>query len=88
MATRVITAHVPLPLAEKVDHFAGMMDRSRGWIMKEALSAWVAREEERHQMTLEGLAEVEAGLFIDHEDVVAWAASLSTDNPLPLPEPK
>jgi predicted transcriptional regulator len=76
VATRVITAHVPLPLAEKVDHLAGMMDRSRGWIMKEALSAWVAREEEHHRMTLEGLADVAEGRTIDHAEVKAWVERL------------
>ncbi len=88
MDKRVITAHVPRTLAEKVDQLAGMMDRSRGWIMKEALAAWVEREEERHRLTLEALADVEAGQVVDHEDVVKWAASLSTDAPLPAPTPK
>lgn len=31
--TRVITAHVPIPLAEKVDHIAARLERSRGWIL-------------------------------------------------------
>lgn len=38
-ATKVLTAHVPLPLAEKVDQMAVRLDRSRGWIVKQALSA-------------------------------------------------
>jgi predicted transcriptional regulator len=37
--TKVLTAHVPLPLAEKTDQMAARLDRSRGWIMKQALSA-------------------------------------------------
>jgi hypothetical protein len=31
--TKVLTAHVPLPLAEKVDQMAARLERSRGWIM-------------------------------------------------------
>jgi predicted transcriptional regulator len=85
METKVITAHVPLPLAEKVDEIAARMERPRGWIVKQALAAWVDLEEERHQMTLDGLADVDAGRVVDHELVKAWAESLSTDNPLPLP---
>ena len=37
--TKVLTAHVPLPLAEKVDQLANRLERSRGWVIKQALSA-------------------------------------------------
>jgi predicted transcriptional regulator len=83
--TRVITAHVPIDLAERVDKYAAEMDRSRGWIVKQALANWVSREEEKHRLTVEGLADVDAGRLIDHEDMLAWAKSLGTDNPLPPP---
>jgi predicted transcriptional regulator len=83
--TKVITAHVPLPLAEKVDQIAARIERSRGWIVKQALSAWIEQEEERRQLTLEALQDVNAGQLIDHQSVQAWAASLSTDAPLKVP---
>ena len=47
METKVLTAHVPLPLAEKVDEMAARLERPRGWIVKQALSAWIEREEAR-----------------------------------------
>lgn len=83
--TRVLTAHVPVPLAEKVDQLADRLERSRGWIMKQALSSWIAQEEERDRLTHEALADVDAGRVIDHQAVQAWADSLSTDEPLPVP---
>ena len=83
--TKVLTAHVPLPLAEKVDQIAARIERSRGWIVKQALSAWIEQEEERHQLTLEALLDVDAGRLIDHQAVQAWAASLGTDTPLEVP---
>ncbi len=83
--TKVLTTHVPLPLAEKIDKIAVRLERSRGWIMKQALSAWIDQEEERERLTREALAEVDAGLVIDHQAVQAWANSLSTDDPLPIP---
>lgn len=86
--TRVVTTNLPLPLAEKVDAIAAQMDRTRGWIMKEALADWIEWEEEKHRRTLEGLAEVDAGLGIPHDEVVAWASSLRTKNPLPVPVPR
>lgn len=85
MDTKVITAHVPLPLADKVDELAVRLERSRGWIVKQALSAWVEQEEARRQLTLEALADVDAGRVIDHQAVQAWARSLDTDEQLPLP---
>ncbi len=69
----VLTAHVPLPLAEKVDQIAARLERSRGWIVKQALTAWVDQEEERRRLTLEALADVDAGRVIDHQAVQAWA---------------
>lgn len=83
--TRVVTAHVPLPLAEKVDRLAYRLERSRGWIVKQALSTWIAQEEERDRLTQEALADVDASRVIDHQAVQAWAESLGTDEPLPLP---
>lgn len=84
-ATKVLTAHVPLPLAEKIDQLAARLDRSRGWIVKQALSAWIDQEEERSRLTREALDDVDAGRVIDHQAVQAWADSLSTANPLPVP---
>ncbi|EEJ4376137.1 TPA: ribbon-helix-helix protein, CopG family [Klebsiella quasipneumoniae subsp. quasipneumoniae] len=83
--TKVLTAHVPVPMANKVDQMAARLERSRGWIMKQALSAWIAQEEERDRLTQEALADVNAGRVIDHQAVQAWADSLSTDQPLSVP---
>ncbi|MCU5784321.1 transcriptional regulator [Alcanivorax balearicus MACL04] len=83
--TKVLTAHIPLPLAERVDQMAQRLERSRGWIMKQALAAWLDQEDERERLTREALADVDAGRVIDHQAVQAWADSLGTDEPLPVP---
>jgi predicted transcriptional regulator len=82
MPTKVLTAHVPLPLAKKVDQLAARLERSRGWIVKQALTAWISQEEERRRMTLEALADVDAGNVVDHKKVQEWAASLDQGKPL------
>ena len=74
-ATKTITAHIPLPLAAKVDEVAQRLERSRGWIVKQALAAWVEQEEVRSRLTREALGDVEEGLTVEH------------DQPLPLPQP-
>lgn len=88
METKVITAHVPVELADKVDELATKLERSKGWIVKQALAAWIDDEEERHRLTLEGLASIDAGRVVSHERVRAWAESLGTKKPLPLPRHK
>lgn len=84
--TKVLTAHVPLQLAEKVDLLAARLERSRGWIVKQALTGWIDQEEERNRLTREALADVEAGQVIDHQSVQAWADSLGTSQPIPSPK--
>jgi predicted transcriptional regulator len=43
------------------------------------------RADERDKLTLEALADVDAGQVIDHQAVLAWADSLGSDQPLPVP---
>jgi predicted transcriptional regulator len=85
MTSRVLTAHVPTDLADKVDEAAARLDRSRAWIVKQALTAWLEREEWKHRMTLEGLADIKAGRTVAHEDMRAWADSLLSEQPKPRP---
>lgn len=85
METKVLTAHVPIELAEKVDELAARLERSRGWIVKQALAAWIDQEEERRHLTLEAMAEVDLGRTVGHQSVLAWADGLDSEAPLPLP---
>ncbi len=80
--TKVLTAHMPSQLVEKVDQLAASLERSRAWIVKQALMDWIAQEEIRQKMTVEALADVDAGYVVEHEKVKAWADSLGTANPL------
>lgn len=77
MNSRVLTAHIPIELAEQVDQIAERIDRPRGWIVKQALAAWVSLEEKRHQLTLEALADVDTGRVMDQAGVEAWAKTLN-----------
>lgn len=83
--TRVLTAHIPVPLIEEVEQLAQRLDRSRSWIVKQALSSWIASENERDRLTQEALADVDTGQVIDHQAVQAWAESLGTNKPLSVP---
>ncbi len=78
MATRVVTAHIPAELARKLDGLAGRLDRPRGWLVKEAVEAYVSLAEERDRETRAALDEVRAGQLVEHAAVEAWAAGLAT----------
>ncbi len=65
--TRVITAHVPVELAEQIDKYAAELDRSRGWIVKQALMRWLSREEEKNRLALEVTEDGKKGGTPDRE---------------------
>lgn len=88
MATQTVTAHVPKDLVSKVDAMAALLDRPRGWAVKEALADWVAVQEERELLTRHAMQSVIKGIGIPHDEMTIWANSLGTDNPLPPPEPR
>lgn len=77
MSHRVLTAHVPKGLAQEVDELSRRLDRPRGWVVKEALQLYVELEKKRHALTVEALADVDAGRTTPHADIEAWAARLS-----------
>ena len=78
MTTRVVTAHLPVALAKQLDGLADRLDRPRGWLVKEAIEAYVGLTEERRRETLEALKEVDAGRVVEHGEVEAWASALKT----------
>jgi predicted transcriptional regulator len=56
-------------------------------LAREADARDPAKAERRRRLTLEGLADVDAGRLIDDEAMKAWADSLGTDRELPIPQP-
>lgn len=88
MATKVLTANLPEELADKIDELATELNRSKEAIVTEALSAWMELEEERHRLTLEGLADVDAGRVIDDAEIEAWIEALEVNPTLPAPIPR
>lgn len=68
---RVITAKLPEELASRLDTIAVRSDRSKSWIVRQAVAEWLAEEERRYELTLEALRSVEEGATIPHEEVLA-----------------
>lgn len=68
---RVVTAKLPDELVSQMDEIADRMERSKSWIVREAVAQWLAEEQRRHELTLEALKGVDEGRTIPHEEVLA-----------------
>lgn len=74
----------------RVQHLAESRKRTSHWIMREAISQYVEREEKREAFRQEALAAWEefqaTGLHATAEEVDRWLESWGTDHELPAPE--
>ena len=74
----------------RVQHLAETRKRTSHWIMREAISQYVEREEKRETFRQDALAAWEefqtTGLHATAEEVDKWLESWGTDNELPATE--
>jgi len=76
-------------LLTELEAIAEKLDRSKGWVIKDALSQYIERIEQKEQMLQEtrlALYEIESGDFIDGDEVIAWINSWNTDNEKSAPK--
>lgn len=67
---RAITAKLRFELVSRLDEVARRIDRSKSWIVRQAVSEWLADEQRRYEFTLEALKSVDEGRTLTHEEVV------------------
>ncbi len=66
---RVVTAKLPDELVSRMDEVAGRIDRSKSWIVREAVAEWLAEEQRRYELTLEALRSVNEGRTFTQEEI-------------------
>jgi predicted transcriptional regulator len=66
---RVVTAKLPDDLVSQLDVIARRIDRSKSWIMREAVAEWLAEEQRRYELTLEALKSVSEGRTFTQEEI-------------------
>lgn len=66
---RVVTANLPDDLVSRMDVVARRIDRSKSWIVRQAVAEWLADEERRHELTLEALKDVDEGRTFSQEEI-------------------
>ena len=59
--------------------------RSEQELAHEALAEYLATQHWQVEAIETGVAEADAGLVVSDDEVKAWAESLETDSPMPLP---
>lgn len=83
----ILSIRLPEDLRREVDAIADWEKRSRSFIVKEAVTAYVAERRAYREAIAEGIADLEAGRVVSGEEFSRWVASLGTDHELPAPEP-
>lgn len=84
---QMVSVQMPADLVEAMDRYSETIERPRSWVVREAVAAYLAYEAEKDRATRRALADVDAGRVVSAAAVKAWADSLDTDNPLPVPVP-
>ena len=65
---RVVTASLPNDLVLQMNEVAHLIDRSKSWIVREAVRDWLAEWQRRHELTLEALKDVDEGRTYTQEE--------------------
>jgi predicted transcriptional regulator len=66
---RVVTAKLPDELVSRLDEAAGRIERSKSWIVRQAVAEWLSEEQRRYELTLEALKDVDEGRTFTQEEV-------------------
>lgn len=77
--------HFPRSLMESLTEIAKERQVSPSQVLQRAFKEWQNLENERRRLTLQSIADGDAGRVVPHEEVEAWMESLGTDNPRPFP---
>ena len=89
MSAKADTFSVRLPdaLKKEVARLAADTRRSRAFIVKEAVAAYV--EDQRAYLAAidEALSEADQGVFVSGDAMKKWFKTWGSANPLPAPEP-
>ena len=72
---RVVTANLPNELVSRLDEISARIDRSKSWIVREAVVEWLAEEQRRFELTLEAMTSIDEGRSFTQEEVEKHVAS-------------
>ncbi len=79
----VTTVRLQAEVEKDLEAIAGRLHRSKGWVINQALSEYIEkqqREQERWQQTLEAMESAAQGKVVDASEVHGWLNSWGTEN--------
>ena len=83
------SVRMPDQLMDKLEAIAKKLDRSKGWIIKDAVSQYVDCIDRKERMLVEtrqALSDIESGKVIDGDEVMAWIESWGSENENSAPQ--
>ncbi len=76
-------------LEKKLEVTADRLQRTKGWIINDALRQYIMREEQKQQkleQTEDAIADIEASRIVSGEDVMKWLETWGTQNEAQAPK--
>jgi predicted transcriptional regulator len=71
MSTKSITIRTESDIAEKLSALAKSMDRSRNWVIEDALKQYIEQQSRYFQGVEQAMASLKRGEGITHEDLMS-----------------
>lgn len=84
----VTSVRIPVEVEEPLEVLARKLDRSKSYLINQALKEFVARqslEEQRWEETVVALNSVQAGQFLEEAEVNRWLDSWGREGRRPAP---
>lgn len=74
--TAVVTGRVPEAVSDQLDHLAERLDRSRSWVVAQAIESFVAAETALLDSLDAAEREIDEGQFLSQAQMEEWVADL------------
>ncbi|MFN0191396.1 MAG: CopG family ribbon-helix-helix protein [Aestuariivirga sp.] len=86
MAKTMVSARIPEKLNQGLEELAGLTRRSKGYLLTEALEAYVDEKVRLYRHIDEAVKQAdEDGSYVSEKDMAAWLDSWGSPNELPPP---
>ncbi|OFZ69638.1 MAG: transcriptional regulator [Betaproteobacteria bacterium RBG_16_58_11] len=85
----ITSVRIQAELENGLDALASKLQRSKSWVINQAIREFIEKQEleqQRWQETLEALTSVKQGKVVSGEAVHAWLGSWGSAEELPLPK--
>lgn len=70
MATEAFTVRAESDIVHQLDHLAGSLDRSRNYLVNQALKEYLQQHAWQIEKISQGIAAADRGELVDHDDVM------------------